>query len=124
MTHYPPSPKVGLPGHFDVKVVGLSFTPGYPENLHRLAHQKEVLGVNWELELHREPANPYDANAVAVRVTSDQDHLGHLPAALAGRIAPEMDAGTSWRIVEWRVLVMPGKEENPGLSLKLVRVEP
>lgn len=71
--------------------------------------------------LVREPGNAVDPNAVAVRSAATGRHLGHLPAGLAGRLAPELDAGADWRVEDYTVLVYEGHEANPGLSLRLER---
>ena len=118
--HYPPSDKATIPGTFSAKVVGMSFDPSYPGNVHMLAAVVEH-GRPPVLALVRDPDNAYDANAVAVRSSATGRHLGYLPAPLAARLAPEMDAGTPWRISAYEVLVAPGHEDNPGLSLTLRR---
>lgn len=121
--HYGPSDKATLPAKLSTKVVGLSFLPNgtYPGILHTLKDVVE-LGRPPLLKLVRDPDNPHDPNAVAVRSAKKDTHLGHLPAALAARIAPEMDAGTFWLIESYEVLVMPGHEDKPGLSLNLRRM--
>ena len=103
-----------LPRRLSTKVVGVSFVDGYPDNLLALD------GEDVELALRREVDNPHDANAVAV-VVDGGPQLGHLPAALAARFAPELDAGTVWWVTGWDVLVMPGAESQPGLTLNLER---
>ncbi len=118
--HHAPSTKASLPGVLSTKVVGLSFAPRYPDNLHRLAELVAQRAAP-VLALVRDPTNPADANAVAVRSAATGRHLGHLPAALAGRIAPELDAGATWVVESYEVLVAPGHEANPGLSLRLRR---
>jgi hypothetical protein len=115
--HYPPSDKASLPGHLSTKVVGVSSAEGYPAQLHRLA-DLVARGRAPELVLVHDADNPHDASAVAVRSAATGRHLGHLPAALAARVAP--DAG-AWSIEAYEVLVMPGSEAQPGLSLHLRR---
>ena len=121
--HYPPSDKATLPSTMSTKIVGLSFLPNgtYPGILHTLAAVVES-GQRPLLKLVRDPENQFDANAVAVRSAKKGTHLGHLPAALAARIAPEMDDGVFWLIEGYDVLVAPGHEDNPGLSLNLRRI--
>lgn len=116
--HYPPSDKATIPTSFDVNVVGLTFASGYPANLHDLERQA-LEGNVWELELIREPSNPHDANAIIVRVAADMETLGHIPAAVAARLAPEMDAGVAWSVTKWQVLVAFGHESNPGITVTL-----
>ena len=119
--HYPPSNKATLPGKLSSKTVGVQFEPGYPGILHTLAAVVDG-GQTPLLKLVRDPDNQFDPNAVAVRSAKKGTHLGHLPAALAARIAPEMDAGVFWLIESYEVLVMPGHEDKPGLSLNLRRM--
>jgi hypothetical protein len=121
--HYGPSEKADIPGALGAKVVGLTFVPKYPGNLHALA---SLAGSESEppIVLRRNPANAYDANAVevhAVRPSGELSMIGHLPAALAARIAPEMDADEPWVVARYQVLEMPGHEDKPGLSLDLRR---
>ena len=42
--------------------------------------------------VNREPGNPYDANAVSIRV-GGTIHLGYVPQALAASITKEIDSG-------------------------------
>lgn len=104
---------------FAVKVVGLSFVPGYPGNVYQLRlwvdHARQT-GQVVPVELVRNPANPHDANAVEVRVSGVP--VGHLPRTLAAELAPLLDAGHRWRVWVDDVLVMPGREQNPGLSVR------
>jgi hypothetical protein len=118
--HHPPSDKAAIPSTLSTKVTGLTFEPDYPRSLHWLAHLAAA-GCPPLLVLAREPDNPYDSAAVAVRSASTGRQLGHLPGALAGRIAPELDAGGDWRIESYEVLVQEGFEDRPGLSLRLKR---
>lgn len=119
--HYGPSDKATLPAKMSTKVNGLSFLDSYPGILLTLAAVVE-LGRPPMLKLVRDPDNQFDPNAVAVRSARKGTHLGHLPAALAARIAPEMDAGAFWMIESYEVLVMPGIEHQPGLMLNLRRM--
>jgi hypothetical protein len=105
-----------LPARLATKTVGVTFALGYPTHFHRLA-DLVARGQAPVLVLVAEPTNPHDANAVAVRSTTGR-HLGHLPAALAARVAPE---AAVWSIESYEVLVMPGSESQPGLSLHLRR---
>ena len=119
--HYAPTRVIRVPSRFAVDVVGVSFEADYPANLHRLARHQDT-GVTWELELRREPANPADPNAVAVVVAADGSTLGHVPAGLAGRLGPAMDAGQRFVITGWDVNVTKAHPDRPGLSLRVERV--
>jgi hypothetical protein len=119
--HAEPLDKTTIPGKFTAKLAGVSFHPDYPERL-------LYLPPDSPLELAREPENEHDPNAVAVVFLLAQkgreaivDVLGHLPRALAARIAPEMDAGRTWAISGHEVLVKEGYEDRPGLSVRLER---
>ena len=120
--HHPPSDKATLPAELSTKVVGLTFEAGYPGPLLWLA-QLAGEGRPPALVLAREPDNAHDPNAVAVRSAITGRQLGHLPGALAGRLAPELDAGADWRVERYEVLVQDGFEDRPGLSLRLKRAD-
>ena len=74
---------IGEANDFFTKVVGVSFE----------GRQDSVggLGSGDELQLVREPENPYDANAVAVRYGSLP--IGFLRREIAKRLAPNIDSG-------------------------------
>ncbi len=103
---------------FEIKAVGVTFHDGYPDNLYalreRFAHGKG------EASLIREPDNEYDKNAVAV--LAGGEIIGHLPGWFAQKIAPEIDSGTRYRVVDASVLVDPDHEDRPGLLLECERV--
>lgn len=129
---------MSLPSHFTAKVVGVSFTDGYPENLSRLG---EIADLRWltspgefgrqdrEPEplaavLVREPDNPHDPNAVAIHIPAAEiGHIGHLPRALAARLAVEMDAGTPWQCEVEQVWLHPDHPDRPGITVACWRVD-
>lgn len=82
-----PYASIGDSFGFNTKVVGVTFE-GRQDTIGGL-----VPGV--PLELVREPANPYDANAVAVFYGRLQ--LGYVRKPIAARIAPNIDAGQRYR---------------------------
>ena len=117
-----------------IEVVGMSFVPGYPANLHRLRELQEKqavasleggeFGDSYEPEplaavIIRNPENEYDANACEVHVPTlgRKGMVGHVPKELAARLAPLMDGGAQVRGWVEFVRVMPGKEGNPGLTI-------
>lgn len=113
---------------FDVKVVGVSFTAGYPDNLyaldeawtHRLLDADEPLPVI----LVRNPENEYDANAIEVHVPSlgeEWGMIGHLTRPIAARMAPEMDAGGRFVAEVVSVLIDPDHPDRPGISIHVDR---
>lgn len=104
---------------FSVKVVGLTFHDGYPDSLHAL-RERFAKGAG-EASLIREPDNQYDANAVAVLAAGDI--IGHVPAYLAEKLAPELDAGHTFRVVTAEVLVNPDHPDRPGFLIECERHE-
>lgn len=124
------APKL-LPGHFTSAVVGVSFAPGYPDNLHALDHAMKSrvlldLGDPEPLPaiLVRNPENPYDTNAIAVHCPSlgDNAMIGHLPRALAVRLAPEMDAGHLYAGAIHYVKVHDDHPDRPGIEITIARI--
>lgn len=111
--HHEPLNKAHLPGRLTAKVAGLSFGKTYPWNLHNLRDQGGTVTID------RDPDNEFDPDAVQVLVNGVL--AGHLPAGLAGRMAPELDAGAAWGVTGWEVLVQRGYDDRPGLSLTLER---
>jgi hypothetical protein len=118
--------KLGSP--FSVKVRGVSFTAGYPDNLYALESEVDRAGVAGEplvAVLIRNPDNEYDGNAIEVHVPSLGDEwgmIGHMMAPLAARLAPELDAGERWQAEVEAVLVNPDHPDRPGISIKCTRV--
>lgn len=80
------------PGTYRGTVVGVSFVPGYPQNLQAL---KKTVDVNGPLGavIKRAPENQYDSNACEVWVDG-QIFIGHLSRDLAAEIAPKLDSGS------------------------------
>jgi single-stranded-DNA-specific exonuclease len=78
---------IGDAQSFYTKVVGVSFE----------GRQDVVVGLidGQELELVRQPDNPKDANAIAVR--NGILHVGFVRAQIAKQIAPAIDAGVAYR---------------------------
>jgi len=107
------------------KVVGVSFTKGYPENL--LALKEHTDGRNLPEEhlacvLVRNPDNVHDANAIQVHSpVPDIGMIGHVNAGMAARLAPELDAGIRWRAELLEVLIHPDHMDRPGITLRLSR---
>lgn len=97
------------PKSYATKVVGVKYVPGYPDTILKMVHQVAYL--------KRNPANPYDTNAIEVHVEPYPGMIGHLPAPDAAWLAPALDAGKQWYIAE--VEVLPHKT-NPGAKLLLV----
>ncbi len=119
--HATASPKITLPSQLSSKLAGVSFVHGYPNIFFVLMVALETGEVkDGDIRLHREPDNEYDPNAIAVMWLEDM--LGHLPAALAERMAPEMDERPgSWRVASLKVLLDPLYPDRPGAIVELVR---
>lgn len=118
-----------LTSPFTLKVVGVSFTPGYPDHLlalDGLAREAESVGERLAAILIRNPDNPHDANAVEVHVPSLGDEwamIGHVMREVAARLAPEMDEGVEWRAEVESVLINPDYPDRPGIAIRCERVE-
>lgn len=113
---------------FSAKVVGVSFVPGYPDNLHRLSAASDEarrLGEPLAVVLKRNPKNQYDPNAIEVHVPSlgDGGFIGHLTRPIVARMALEMDAGDVWGAEVGDVLIDPDHMDRPGISINCKRGE-
>jgi hypothetical protein len=113
-----------MPSPFSTKVVGVTFTDGYPDNLRAL---REVMEGDEPLVaiLIRNPDNAHDKNAIQVHVPALGDEngmIGHLTGPIAARMAPEMDDGERWAGEIESVLISPGHEDRPGISIRCARV--
>jgi hypothetical protein len=109
-----------LLGHiFDV--VGVTFTPDYPDNLYALKlvmEQQEVEG-NQEgvtVLLLREPNNPADTNAISIEVPG-LGRIGHVPRMLAAELAPRMDAGERLQAAVVAIRIREDHEDRPGITV-------
>lgn len=115
-----------LPAAFTARLVGVTFTPLYPQHVGRL----EALAARAYLHnqalgpipavLVREPENPHDPNSVRVDVLDGP--LGHLARHLAARLAPRLDRGEHWRAEVREVLTNPARPNLPGVSVRVERV--
>ena len=70
------------------------------------------------LELRRDKANEYDANAIAVHVPGG-DQLGFVPRELAAELASELDAGRPWAAVVLREQRSSPRDPRTGLTMLL-----
>lgn len=111
---------------FTVKVVGVTFVEGYPDNLLALHEMCEGLDLEREslaVVLVRNPDNEHDSNAIQVHLPADDiGMLGHLPAQMAARLAPELDAGVPWLAELFQVLINFDHMDRPGISIRLQRI--
>lgn len=70
------------------KIAGTTFYKGY--------ERIPLLTIGYKLRLIREPANPYDRNAIRIDNKSNEP-LGHVPRLDAAVLAPIIDAGKEAR---------------------------
>lgn len=113
--------KMGSP--FAAKVVGVSFVPGYPDNILHLGDAyfvAEAEGKRLSVTLARNPDNEYDENAIEVHVKGT-GMIGHLTRPIAARLAPELDAGQVWLAQVETVLINPDHMDRPGISINCKR---
>lgn len=109
-----------------VAVVGVTFVPAYPNNLHMLAQvERDNTGEPLVAILVRNPANPHDTNAVEVHVPAlgqDLAMIGHVDRANAARLAPHMDAGLRFQAWIASVRISPAHPDRPGIDIGIRRV--
>ncbi len=94
---------------FNSKLVGVSFE----------GRQDVISGlrVGSELELERQPDNPYDANAIAVRYGNLQ--VGFIRREIAAHLGPRIDAGARYRA---RIASLTGGgEKHRGVNIVVER---
>jgi hypothetical protein len=72
------------------------------------------------LELRRDPANPHDANAIAV-LLGDGRQAGWVPREDAAELAPRLDAGERWSGVVLRERRDSPRDPRTGLTMLLAR---
>lgn len=98
-------------------VVGVSFIPGYPDNIHSIRRAMETKRQEISINLVRNPNNQYDSNAIEVR--SLDLMLGHLSKEVAAKFAPLMDSGKTYKATVYRIRVSPDNPRNPGIDILL-----
>ena len=96
-------------------VVGVSFVPGYPNNIHNIRIAMATLEEEIPVNLVRNPDNKYDSNAIEVRSLGGM--LGHLPREVAAQLAPLIDAGKKYKATIYQVRVSPENSANPGMDI-------
>jgi single-stranded-DNA-specific exonuclease len=96
--------------HFHTKVVGVSFE--------RRQDMLAGLSEGLELSLERQPENPHDANAIAVKFGAMQ--IGFLKKDLARQLAPHIDKGVRYRA---RIASLTGgvRDKNRGVNIYVQR---
>ena len=111
-----------------VAVVGVTFVPAYPNNLHMLAQVANDMPGSEHLAvvLVRNPANPYDANAIEVHVPAlgtDMAMIGHVDRHNAARLAPLLDQGIRFHTSITGVRINPNHMDRPGIDVSISRVQ-
>lgn len=104
-----------------VRVVGMTFTDGYPDSLHELARHTTA-GEPLPVVLRRNPDNEHDPNAVEVHAPL-VGMIGHLPRDVAAIVAPFLDGGGRVRVGIHAVYVDPEFEDRPGVSINIERLQ-
>ncbi|MBV9271236.1 MAG: DEAD/DEAH box helicase, partial [Candidatus Eremiobacteraeota bacterium] len=101
--------------HFHTKVAGVSFE--------RRQDMLAGLSEGLELSLERQPDNPHDANAIAVKFGALQ--IGFLKKDLARQLAPHIDGGARYRARIASLTGGPstrsGQEKNRGVNIFVQR---
>jgi hypothetical protein len=96
----------------------VTFAEGYPETIYRLM---ELADDAPPVVLRRDPDNPHDPNAIQVVCVGAGGHIGHVPAAVAARLAPELDDGVAWDVEFDSINVHSAHIDRPGIVLRLRR---
>lgn len=116
-----------MPQQFEFPVVGVSFTPHYPENLLSLEEalmMAELKGERLACIIVRNPDNPHDSNACEVHVPAlgVRGFVGYVTAPLAARLAPTIDAGVEWSGHVSQLRLDHEHLERPGMQIALEQV--
>jgi hypothetical protein len=95
---------------------------------HAEALESEEVAPGRPLELRRDPANPHDANAIAVHARGGMQ-VGWVPRELAEELAPELDAGHEVSAVVLREQRPSPRDPRRGLTMLLavggsIRLDP
>ncbi|MEA5126243.1 HIRAN domain-containing protein [Xanthomonas floridensis] len=113
-------------GTFHAKVVGVLVSNA--NGISRQAYIAKFCRIGMPVVLHREPANPYDANAVAVFITarvliffSASVQIGYLPADLAPEIARHLDQGGKVTAVVSKITGGSESKRSLGVNLRITK---
>jgi hypothetical protein len=111
---------------WNAEVAGVSFVPGYPDNLLGLVDHvvlAQQRGEGMTALLIRNPDNQHDANAIEVHAPAMGEGLiGHLPRQVAAWVAPRMDAGEVWAAEVLGVRIHSDHPLRPGVEIRLWQV--
>ena len=86
---------------------------------HAEAVASEAVEPGRPLELRRDPANPHDANAIAVHAAGGGEQVGWVPRELAAELAPELDAGREWAAISLRESRATPRDPRTGVTMLL-----
>ncbi|MEG3071071.1 MAG: HIRAN domain-containing protein [Candidatus Syntrophopropionicum ammoniitolerans] len=78
--------------------------------------------MSWHCGLIRQPDNPYDPNAIAVELAGEQ--VGFIPKALAAKLAPRIDAGEVYRVVDARIIKGGSNKDKPVFGVRIIAEAP
>lgn len=125
-------------GEFKVRAVGMSWVPGYPDNIYALNEiatsralesPVQLGGETVDMEpipaaMVRDPANEDDPNAIQIHVPAlgAQSMIAHIPRGVAARLAPCLDSGEVWEVNIIKVAIHPDHPDNPGIDLKITHL--
>lgn len=108
-----------MPDQFITKVVGVSFSKNYPNNIYAIA--KDVLAMNTACALVREPDNEHDSNSI--RVDFNGAPIGRIPRLIAMILAPKIDGGEKWFAAVHSIVVSNENVNQPGLKINVWRTD-
>jgi len=108
-----------LPQQFVTRVVGVTFSNGYPNNVYSLA--EDVALSRASCQLVREPDNKYDSNAICVSINGSP--IGHIPRVIAISLAQKIDSGETWLASVDSIIVSPENHEKPGVRISVWKEE-
>lgn len=109
--------ELDLPTQFTTKVVGISFSSNYPDNIFAIA--EKVATKTAYCELVREPNNPHDTNSIRVDINGVA--VGHLPRLIAMILAPSIDKGNNWLAEVDSIVISSQNINQPGLKINVWR---
>jgi hypothetical protein len=99
---------------FHSKIAGVAHSNNDGSDRQQIAARCDAIE---DLDLVREPANPVDPCAVAVKRASGEQ-LGYLTAYVAAEVGPSMDAGREWGAMT--VQKTGGTAEHPHRGVNIV----
>lgn len=102
-----------------INVVGVTFRPGYPDNILALGERCNE-GKFPKITLEREPENPHDPRAIKIMV--DGEHFGYVAKAENEQLAANLDAGAKYKCSVEEVRVSDKNPRKPGFSIRAVRL--